>query len=179
VQHLGTPDMVLHLRHHDFGRANVPAYTRDPGSGLFRQNADPRFPTTTYDPAEVLDPTFYTHRPVTSPAMDEIIARYGGDGIVVSLHECLQRYPRLRELLDRTDRPLPADLRTLQEWSVVMALTGVCNAVDRGLVPAGRDIVVHGSGWYCTAEYTPPHAEHVVEVSTVDDIATAVLGSKR
>ena len=62
---------------------------------------------------------------------------------------------------------------------LVMALTGVCNAVDRGLVPAGSDIVVHGSGWYGTGEYTPPHPEHVVEVSTVEDIASAVFGTKR
>jgi hypothetical protein len=176
VQHLGTPDMVLHLRHHDFDRARVPAYTKDTGSGLYRQDADPRFPATTYDPAEVLDPTFYTHRPATSPAMDEIIEAYGGDGIVVSLHECLQLYPWVRERVDQADRPLPADPRTVREWSVVMALTGVCTAIDRGLVPAGRDIVVHGSGWYATSDYTPPRPDHAVLVSTVEDIASAVLG---
>jgi hypothetical protein len=177
VQHLGTPDMVLHVNHKSFDRTHVPTYRRE--AGLFRQDTDPRFPATTYDPAEVLDPTFYTHRPATSPIMDEIISAYGGDGIVVSLHECLQRYAEVLDLMGNVDRPLPADPRTLREWSVAMALTGVCNAIDRGLVPAGREIVVHGSGWYNTAEYAPPHPDDVVEVSTVEDIAAAVLGPQR
>lgn len=177
VQHLGTPDMVLHLRHQSFGRTPVPSYRRE--AGLFRQDSDPRFPATTFDPAEVLDPTFYTHKPATSPAMDEIISLYGGDGIVVSLHECLQRYAEVLDLTGTAARPLPADPRTLREWSVVMALTGVCNAIDRGLVPAGREIVVHGSGWYSTGEYAPPHPDHTVEVSTMEDIAAAVLGPQR
>src|SRR5262245_44687135 len=84
VQHLGTPDMVLSLRYGDFDRAHLPAYQVDPATGLYAQSADPRFPALTHDPAEVLDPTFYTHRPVTSPAMNALIGQFGGDGIVVS-----------------------------------------------------------------------------------------------
>ncbi|MEY9856963.1 hypothetical protein ABH935_002571 [Catenulispora sp. GAS73] len=176
VQHLGTPDMVLNLRHGDFDRASLPAYTMD--GGLYRQDSDLRFPQTTFDPDEVLDPTFYTHSPATSPAMNAIIKGHGGDGIVVSLHECLERYPFVRQWLAPTGRPLPADPRTLREWSLTMALTGVLNAVDRDLVDPGRDLVVHGSGSYTTADYEPLAADAVTEVRDAGDIAAALLGSR-
>jgi hypothetical protein len=176
VQHLGTPDMVLSLRHGSFSREHVPAYAHDPAGGSWRQAADPHFPAVTDDPAEVLDPTFYTHRPATSPAMNELIARHGGDGIVVSRRECLARYPLLREWFAGGARPLPQDPSDLREWSIVMALTGVLNAIDRGLVPGGHEVVVHGSGCYQRADYTcwEPDA-HVV---SVDDVAAAVLGGR-
>lgn len=79
VQHLGTPDMVLNLRRGDFDRAGMPSYAFDAASGLYKQDSDPHFPAACADPAEVLDPTFYTHRPVTSPAMNELITKYGGE----------------------------------------------------------------------------------------------------
>ncbi|MFI7673228.1 DUF6002 family protein [Actinophytocola sp. NPDC049390] len=173
VQHLGTPDMVINLRHGDFDRAHRPRYTPDAATGLFTQPTDPRFPEVTYDPDEVLDPTFYTRGPVTSPAMNELIGTFGGDGIVVSLAECVQRYPRLRALLGHH---LPTDLRTLREWSLTMAATGVLNAVDRGLVEEGRDIVVHASGSYTTADYEPLDAHAITEVASVGDVAAAVRG---
>ncbi|MGW5681221.1 DUF6002 family protein [Nonomuraea sp. NPDC003754] len=172
VQHLGTPDMVLNLRHGDFERANLPAY--EALDGLYRQSSDPRFPQVTYDPDEVLDPTFYTHRPATSPAMNAIIERAGGDGIVVSLAECVARYPQVRELLAGSGCELPADFRQLREWSLVMAMTGVLNAVDRGLADDWRDVVVHGSGRYTSAEYVPLELEAMTEVANVEDVAAVV-----
>ncbi|MEU4544202.1 DUF6002 family protein [Nonomuraea dietziae] len=172
VQHLGTPDMVLNLRNGSFDRANLPEYAL--ADGLYRQSADPRFPALTYDPDEVLDPTFYTHRPATSPSMNAIIERSGGDGIVVSLAECVARYPQVRELLAGTGCELPADFRRLREWSLVMAVTGVLNAVDRGLVDDWRDVVVHGSGRYTSADYTPLEPEAMTEVATVEDVAAVV-----
>ncbi|SBT43929.1 hypothetical protein GA0070621_1925 [Micromonospora narathiwatensis] len=172
VQHLGTPDMVLNLRYGGFSRAKMPAYRLDPVRGVTVQDADPRFPAVTDDPAEVLDPTFYTHEPATSPAMNELIRRFGGDGIVVSRRECLERYPMLRDWFDG-DRPmLPTDPDELREWSIVMGLTGVLNAIDRGLVPAGHEIVLHGSGCYGGSDFVPAEAD--AEVSTVDDVAAAV-----
>lgn len=176
VQHLGTPDMVLNLRYGSFSRDNLPGYTVDAATGGWTQGADPHYPAVTDDPAEVLDPTFYTHRPVTSPAMNDLIARYGGDGIVVSRRECQARYPMLREWFAGADRALPADPAQLREWSIVMALTGVCNAIDRGLVPAGREIVVHGSGSYGAGDFAV--AEPDAEVTTVADIAAAVLDAR-
>jgi hypothetical protein len=174
VQHLGAPDMVLSLHRGEFSRALVPGYTRSGANGLYEQDADPRFPALTYDPAEVLDPTFYTHEPATSPAMNELIHRFGGGGIVVSLYECLTRYPQLRSWFERSERPLPADFRTIREWSLVMALTGVTNAIDRGLVPSGGDVFVHGSGFYTTADYEPLDAAAITPVTTAEDIASAI-----
>ncbi|SDM80728.1 DUF6002 family protein [Nonomuraea jiangxiensis] len=174
VQHLGTPDMVLNLRNGDFDRANLPAYERH--GGLYRQSADPRFPQVTYDPDEVLDPTFYTHRPATSPEMNGLIERFGGDGIVVSLAECVARYPELRELLAGSGCELPADFRQLREWSLVMAMTGVLNAIDRGLADPWDDVVVHGSGCYTAADYLPLEPEAMIEVAGVEDVAAVVCG---
>jgi hypothetical protein len=175
VQHLGTPDMVLNLRNGDFDRTRLPAYTVDPETGLHTQDGDPHFPQATHDPAEILDQTFYTREPATSPAMNGLIERFGGDGIVVSLHECLARYPRLRALLEPAGVGLPADPRLVREWSLVMVLTGVLNAIDRGLVPAGREVVVHGSGFYAATDYEPLGGDAVVPVATVDDIAAAIV----
>jgi hypothetical protein len=175
VQHLATPDMVLHLLHGSFDRQNMPGYQRDAESGRFTQAVDQRFPAVTDDPAEVLDPTFYSRRPVTSEKMDQIIGCYGGDGIVVSRHECLGRYARLSDWLAGSERPLPPDVNQVREWSLVMAFTGALNAIDRGLVKPDHDIVVHGSGWYTTADYAPLPDEAVVRVSTCDDVAAAVM----
>lgn len=176
VQHLGTPDMVINLRHGDFDGQHRPDYLPDPERGWFRQDTDARFPAVTFDPFEVLDPTFYTRNPATSPAMNQLIATFGGDGIVVSLAECVDRYALLRGLLAGTGCELPADLRTLREWSLVMAMTGVCNAIDRGLIDSGRDVVVHGSGSYGTANFQPIHPSAVTPVLTIEDVAGAVLG---
>lgn len=176
VQHLGTPDMVLNLRHGSFSRSHLPGYERDQAGGGWTQRADRHFPEVTDDPDEILDPTFYTHEPVTSPAMNDLIGRFGGDGIVVSRRECVGRYPLLRDWFASGPRPLPADPAQLREWSIVMALTGVLNAIDRGIVPAGHEIVLHGSGCYTGADYVT--AEPDAEVSTTDEIAAAVLGGR-
>jgi hypothetical protein len=166
VQHLGTPDMVLSL----LDRPAVPRYTLDERTGLYRQEESPHFPLTTFDPDEVLDPTFYTRAPVTSAPMNELIERFGGAGIVVSLRECLDRYPVLRQWFEG----LPADFRTLREWSLVMAGTGVLNALDRGLIKDGGEVVVHGSGSYTTADYRPIEPEATIVVRTVEDIVAAL-----
>jgi hypothetical protein len=176
VQHLGTPDMVINLRHGDFDRSRLPAYIVDPASGLYVQDVDPRFPKATYDPDEVLDPTFYTRAPATSPAMNALIERHGGDGIVVSLYECLQRYPQVRGLLSGTDRTPPADPRRLREWwSLTIALTGVLNAVERGIAGTDRDIVVHGSGTYARTDYPPLDLAATVPVRSAEDVARTLL----
>jgi len=170
VQHLGTPDMVLSLRHGSFSRDHLPRYGR--AADGWTQSGDPRFPAVTDDPDEVLDPTFYTHRPVTSPRMNALVGTFGGDGVVVSRRECVERYPLAARWLAGSPA-LPDDPAELREWSLLMALTGVWNAIDRGLVPADREIVVHGSGSYAD-DYAvhPPDAV----VSTVEEIAAVVLG---
>lgn len=174
VQHLGTPDMVLHLNTGSFSRDGLPTYVPGP-DGRWTQDSDPHFPLTTDDPQELLDPTFYTHAPVTSPRMDEYIREHGGGGVVVSRAECLARYDECRSLLAEHPRPLPDNPEDLLEWSVVMALTGALNAVDRGLVDAVGPLVVHGSGWYSRSDLTPVADD---ELTVVEDLPglTVALG---
>jgi hypothetical protein len=175
VQHLGTPDMVLDLYYDDFDRSGLPSYRLCPDTGLWKQDVDPHFPATTYDPDENLDATFYTHRPATSERMKQIISSQGGAGVVVSLHECLQRYSGIRALLHPTGVTLPADPRHLREWSLVMVLTGVLVAAERGLLPqTHKEIVVHASGSYSTADYVPMRPENTSLIDDRDDLAAHV-----
>jgi hypothetical protein len=171
VQHLATPDMVTSL----YG-TEVPAYRHDPATGLYQQDADPRFPATTYDPAENLEPTFYTRSPATSAAMNEIIARQGGGGIVVSQRECLERYPRVRTLLASPGVRLPADPSQVREWSLVMALTGVLNAIDRGLLTAD-EVVVHGSGCYSADDFEPIPEHRLHPVDNASELRKVILAA--
>lgn len=155
VQHLGAPDMVLSLCHGSPDPRHRPRYRRDPDDGLYRQSEDPHFPFTTFEPEERLDPTFYTRRPATSARIDPVIAQQGGGGLVVSLFECLHRYAQVREILSAANVRLPADPRELREWSLVMAVTGVLNGIDRDLIPEREDVLVHGSGTYSENDYVP------------------------
>lgn len=169
VQHLATPDMVRSLH-----GIEAPEYRLDPATGLHHQDEQPRYPATTFDPGENLESTFYTRNPATSPRMNEIIAAQGGGGIVVSLHECLARYGEVRTLLARAGIAVPADPRALREWSVVMAMTGVLNGIERGLVRAD-EVVVHASGSYDTGDFTPIPARSLRRVGGVADLRTAIL----
>jgi len=173
VQHLGTPDMVSSLYHGHFDHR--PNWSFD--GGLYRQD-DPHFPYTSYSPYENLDPTFYTHAPATSARMNSIIGRYGGGGIVTSLHECLQRYGHVRELLATASVSLPEDPRLLREWSLVMACTGVLNAIDRDIV-AGDEVLIHGSGSYGVDDFaTPPRQtiRHIDGATELADVVREVAG---
>lgn len=170
VQHLGTPDMVLHLRHGDFDRDRVPRYRLDPATGQHEQRSDAHFPYRTGDPGEVLDPTFYTRRPATANRMTDIIKRHGGDGIVVSELECRQRYAELTPLLTDAGFAVPADPAAVREWSLIMALTGVLNGIDRGLVDPEHDVVVHGSGWYTDEDMKPLTERGVTPVSSPEEV---------
>jgi hypothetical protein len=171
VQHLATPDMVTSL----YG-TEVPEYRHDPETGLYHQDADPWFPAATFDPAENLEPTFYTRSPATSAVMNEIIRRQGGGGIVVSRQECLERYPRIRTMLAGAGVRLPADPWKVREWSLVMALTGVLNAIDRGLLTTG-EVVVHGSGCYSEDDFTPIPEHRLHPVDTGADLKKVILAA--
>jgi hypothetical protein len=168
VQHLGAPDMVLSLYHDSFDMDLVPAYHRRESDGVYVQDRDPHFPSTTFDPAEHLDATFYSRTPASSAQINPVIRENGGAGIVVSLHECLRRYNEVRDLLGVTGGiELPADPRKLREWSLVMALTGVLNGIDRGLV-SDRDILVNATGSYTEDDYTPLSSEHSVSIDDIE-----------
>ncbi|MGK5543709.1 DUF6002 family protein [Streptomyces sp. URMC 127] len=173
IQHLATPDMVLDLHH-----ATVPGYRRDASTGLFTQDADPRFPAVTHDPAEVLDPTFYTSSPATAPAMSELIRSHGGDGLVVSRHECLARYDEVRAVVAPAGIDLPADPGRLREWSLVMVVTGTLLAAERGLVKAD-EVVVHASGSYTCDDYNPLPPAAQQPVAGAGDVAGALRAAVR
>jgi hypothetical protein len=176
VQHLHTPDMVLSLLTGSPERTGLPAYAHDAVAGLYRQDADPHFPYATFDPHENLETTFYTRRPPTSAEINPMIQRRGGGGIVVSLYECLARYGEVRALLADTDVALPTDPRRLREWSLVMAVTGLLTAIDRGLVPAGEDdIVIHASGSYGTDDFTALPEADLRTVADGDDLRKVVV----
>jgi hypothetical protein len=171
VQHLSTPDMVLHLRQGD--REGAPEYVPAPNGDGFIQNSDLRFPFITDDPHEILDPTFYTRNPPTAPTMTELIRRHGGGGIVVSKRECLSRFTEIAELFGHALH-FPEDPHSLREWSLMMAACGILNAIDRGMVHTDR-IVVHATGSYWDEVLAPYPADRVVELSSVDQLV-ALLG---
>jgi hypothetical protein len=166
--------MVLDLYHDTFERNKRPEYGFDAESGLYRQDRDPHFPQLTHSVDEVLDPTFYTRAPVTSSEMKQRIRGDGGGGIVVSLYECLQRYAHIRALLNQSAVTLPSDPRELREWSLVMAMTGVLNAIDRHVIPADTNVVVHASGSYGIQDYTPIPATDLTEIRDSDELADQV-----
>ncbi|MFE6916046.1 DUF6002 family protein [Streptomyces rubiginosohelvolus] len=171
VQHMATPDMVLSL--YD---TTAPEYRFDPATGLHHQHADPHYPTTTFDPAENLEPTFYTRSPATSPAMNRLIRTHGGGGVVVSRYECLARYGEIRALLAGTDVDLPADPGELREWSLVMALTGVLTGIERGLLDTD-EVVVHGSGSYGVGDFTPVPDGRLRRIADAEQLRRAVLAA--
>lgn len=174
VQHLRTPDMVLSLKRRVQPGAAAPCFAWDPGERGYVQCDDPAFPRVTDDPEEELDTTFYTRGPATSPAINEIVATHGGGGVVVSRRECQERYGLLRDWLAAVDIMLPADPGKLREWSLVMVLTGVLNAIDRDLVPDAQQVLVHASGSYSEDDYVPLPGSLVSRAGTVDDVRRIV-----
>ncbi|MFC7585144.1 DUF6002 family protein [Nonomuraea antimicrobica] len=153
VQQLSTPDMVLSLTKGGTSRSLLPRYRAE--ADLWRQSADPAFPEVTADPAEEIDPTFYTSAPPTSPQINGLIGRWGGGGVVVSRHECLRHYDDVRVLVGRAGVSLPEDPSVIREWSLVKAFTGALVGMERGLLDPGVDVVVHASGFY-SDQVLPP-----------------------
>ncbi|VVQ37680.1 hypothetical protein PS943_05374 [Pseudomonas fluorescens] len=152
VQHLATSDMVLHLLDGNFEGASAPRYKQG-ADGLWVQSESAHFPAATWSPDEVLEPTFYTHLPPTAVEMTAQVRANGGSGIVVSLHECMQRYSECAQFLANTPVSLPADPRDLKEWSLVMAMTGCLNAIDRQLLEGMDGCTIHASGTYCAGDF--------------------------
>ena len=174
VQHLETPDLVLNLRAEAAANYRLPRYEIDQQTGQYRQAGpvDPHFPEVCYSDDERLERTFDTRNPPTIPRVQDLLARHGGDGIVVSLPECLARYQEIRQLLGGTTvAPLPADPRRLREWAGVMAVAGALAAIDRGLIPLGDEVMVHCSGAYSEGDYEIPDRRQLHPVDAAEDVA--------
>ncbi|ASO21092.1 hypothetical protein FHR81_002060 [Actinoalloteichus hoggarensis] len=174
VQHLATCDMVLHSVEGSFDRGNVPAYAMRP-DGVWVQDRSDHFPHRTWSPQETLEHTFYTHEPATAAEMSGLVSAHGGTGVVVSLLECMDRYAECRALLRASAVPLPEDPRDLTEWSLVMAVTGVLNAIDRGLLRDADGVTIHASGTYGRDDYTPLPSEWINHVDGAAQVLDAVL----
>lgn len=169
VQHLATSDMVLHLLDGNFEGASTPRYTQQ-GSGLWTQSESAHFPAETWDPAEILEPTFYTHQPPTAVEMSKHVRANGGSGIVVSLYECMQRYSECAQLLANTPVRLPVDPRDLKEWSLVMAMTGCLNSIDRQLLECVDGFTIHASGTYCHGDYQVMPLDGLSFISSAEEM---------
>ena len=173
VQHLGTPDMVLSLLNGHVDRNDIPKYRKDAQTGSLRQDVNPHFPATTAIDTEVLDPTFYTRSPVTSTAINTIIERRGGGGIVVSKQECLALLSRTSELLARANVLLPANPDDLREWSLIMAMTGTLLGLKRGLITQS-EVIIHGTGLYTTNDYEARKTEQTHKFSDAPSLKTGL-----
>lgn len=173
---LGTPDMVQDLLSARTGDGTPPTFVQATPYSLYRQLENRSYPAHTFSPAEVLDPTFYTHNPFTAPEMTRIIQEHGGGGIVVSLSECLERYQEVRELLEVAAIALPDDPSELREWSLVMAFTGVLNALERGLIDHS-EIIVHASGSFAASDYTPLAASNMATVHDQGEFEQAIVST--
>lgn len=169
VQHMATSDMVLHLLDGNFEGASTPSYTQT-SSGLWVQLESPHFPAATWNPHEILEPTFYTHLPPTAEEMSGLVKANGGSGIVVSLYECMQRYSECAGFLADTPVSLPADPRDLKEWSLVMAMTGCLNAIDRQLLVGIDGCTIHASGSYCRDDYKVMPTDGLSFVRSADEM---------
>lgn len=176
VQHLGTPDMVVSLNSHLGLHDAEPNYSLSDESGCYMQDTNPSYPAVTFDPEECLEPTFYSRSPVTSSAMNAIIAKQGGAGIIVSSAECIERYGQARQLLATADVSLPSNPLEVLEWSLPMAITGVLNAIDRGLTKTS-DVVIHGSGIYTRGDYEPLSSRDYHRVRTAAEVESILAAS--
>lgn len=171
VQHLYTSDMVRHIYFGDFGREHMPAYTLEDTTGLYCQDSNPHFPFKTFDPEENLDSTFYTQTPATSPDASAMIRQFGGGGNVVSLAECLDRYPFIRRYVADAGFQMPADPRHVREWALPMVMTGVLNAIDRDLIPEGADLTIHATGFSTDQDFQPLNGYTLPSIDNSEPLA--------
>lgn len=50
-----------------------------------------------------------------------------------------------------------------------MAVTGVLNGLDRGLITS-PDVLIHASGSYDAEDYLPPEGDQLQQISTLEDL---------
>lgn len=165
VQHMDTPDMVLHLLTGTFDKDQLPRYETD-RSGVLRQESSPHFPATVSARDECIDTTFYTSSPPTQDEMQSAIETHGGTGIVVSREECRDHYEFIRQAVATQAIVLPSNPDHLMEWSLIMAASGTMTAAERGLLDGVDSLVLHCTGLYTSQDYVPIRPEHLNRVDS-------------
>jgi hypothetical protein len=70
---------------------------------------------------------------------------------------------------------LPPDPRELREWSMIMVLTGALNAIDRNLLPAGSEVLIHVTGSYAKQDFSNVPAAYLRPVSSPDDVKRVIV----
>nr|WP_239150329.1 DUF6002 family protein [Streptomyces sp. SID13588] len=178
VQHLRTPDMVLDWRFGSFDREHLPCYRPTPDGAGVVQSEDPHFPYVADSPEEEIDPTFYTRSPATAPAMSSLLRARGRGGLVVSRRDCETHMPTTRWLCAQFGIHLPQDITELREWSLVMAMTGVQVARERGIVDAADEIILHASGSYAAHQYRALPGAWCAPADSTETIARAMCGTE-
>ena len=174
VQHLATPDMVTSLL-----GVKVPEYHQE-DDGLWHAGLGPGVPVGDRIAGRGRRPDLLHEGPADLGGdRTTIVERHGGGGVVVSLRECLDRFDRVRAIAGRAGIVVDADPARVREWSLVMVLTGMLVARERGLLPADTDVVVHASGYYNDELVPPARDEHLAHVGTADELADVVRAAAR
>jgi hypothetical protein len=177
VQHLRTPDMVLDWRFGSTDRGNLPRYRPAAGGVGVVQAEDPHFPFFAGDAEEQIDPTFDTRAPATAPAMSSLLRARGRGGVVVSKRDCETRLPQTRRLCAQFGIHLPSDIGELREWSLVMTMTGVQVARERGIVEPTDEIILHASGSYVAGRHRALPNEWWVRTDNAETIAATICAA--
>lgn len=180
VQHLDTPDMVLHLTRATFDRARIPDY-RPSEKGGVEQSDSIHFPSRASSSFECIDTTFYTTAPPTQDEMQAYIAAYGGNGIVVSKSECEAQYAETRSSLAHAAVSLPEQSSELREWSLLMAATGVYQAFDKGMLNGVDSIMLHNGGSYTDSDYEPVPSNFLTNLAgdRADDLSSIIENTSK
>jgi pyrroline-5-carboxylate reductase len=177
VQHLRTPDMVLNWRFGSSDHSHLPHYRpAADGDGVI-QSKDPHFPYHADSVDEEIDPTFYTRAPATAPAMSSLLRARGRGGVVVARRDCVTRLPTTRQLCAQFGIDLPADITQLREWSLVMVMTGVQVALERGIIAADDEVVVHASGNFAAHDYRSLPEVWPAAPDSIEDMVRRICGS--
>jgi hypothetical protein len=177
VQHMATSDMVRSVML-AVKQQPPPEYQWSPETATWEQGDSPEFPPSVEDLNESIDPTFYTSAPPTRYEFDDLVRRHGGGGIVVSRSECERELDRTKARLAQTFA-MTGDESDLAEWSLAKVFTGVELGRQRGLIPEGKDVVIHASGHY-TDDMLPPFCEQSMHVATsAADVDAALAGLAR
>ena len=84
------------------------------------------------------------------------------------------KYETIKSLLKNVGVVLPEDTSVINEWSLIMVMTGVLIGIDKNLVP-GNDIVVHASGFYCKDDYIAVGKDGVNYIKNSEDMYSLLV----